>query len=206
VRRFARHVAAAGALAWAGAQGALAKDPRYPDWPCQQLKVPQMALASVWSGPSLEGIDKTKPRDPAETDLVTRLAARRTSMDEAKKLIAAFITGAAAEKLEKAELLFSDLFDTLNAQRTEVMDGIERFSRKQKNLAEAVRGFVVKMRALQDAPNPDAAKIEDVRKQVEWNTRVFEDRQKSTTYVCEVPTIIERRLYELAQVIRQAAK
>ncbi|HEY3795061.1 MAG TPA: hypothetical protein VGM09_24820, partial [Bradyrhizobium sp.] len=64
-----------------------ALDPRYPDWPCQQLKVPGVAIASVWNGPSIEGVD-AKPTDAKEADLVARLAARRTPMDDAKKLIA----------------------------------------------------------------------------------------------------------------------
>src|SRR5271170_674203 len=41
------------------AQSAVALDPRYPDWPCQQLKVPGIAVASVWTGPSIEAIDTT---------------------------------------------------------------------------------------------------------------------------------------------------
>ncbi len=26
----------------------LAADPRYPDWPCAQAKVPEVSLAAVW--------------------------------------------------------------------------------------------------------------------------------------------------------------
>ena len=32
-------------------QVAFAADPRYPDWPCQQAKVPEISLAAVWAGP-----------------------------------------------------------------------------------------------------------------------------------------------------------
>ena len=46
------------------AQPAFALDPRYPDWPCQQLKVPGISVASVWTGPSIEGIDKAEPSTP----------------------------------------------------------------------------------------------------------------------------------------------
>ena len=28
-----------------------AADPRYPDWPCVQAKVPEISLAAVWAGP-----------------------------------------------------------------------------------------------------------------------------------------------------------
>jgi hypothetical protein len=64
-------------------QSALALDPRYPDWPCQQLKVPGISIASVWTGPAIDPND-TKPVDAATADLVARLAARRTPIEEAQ--------------------------------------------------------------------------------------------------------------------------
>ena len=87
------------------AQPARALDPRYPDWPCQQLKVPEISIASVWNGPSIESIDAIKPTDPKEIELVARLAARRTPMDDAKKLIADFVAGTKEQRQEKAKTL-----------------------------------------------------------------------------------------------------
>ncbi|MBV9520895.1 MAG: hypothetical protein JO068_22560, partial [Hyphomicrobiales bacterium] len=29
---------------------------RDPDWPCQQIKVPTISAAAIWSGPPLEGL------------------------------------------------------------------------------------------------------------------------------------------------------
>lgn len=168
--------------------------------------MPQLSAGSIWNGAPIDKLDRNRPRDAAETDFVERLKARRTDMNDARKRIAAYITGTPEEKQRKAQNLFADLFDGLNAQRTSVMAGIERFSRKEKNLAEAVRRDVARLRELQDNPQPEEAKLVDLGQQIEWNTRVFDDRRKSITYVCEVPTIIERRLYELAQAIQQAAK
>src|SRR6202012_387315 len=91
------------------AQPARALDPRYPDWPCQQLKVPEISIASVWNGPPIESIDAVKPTDPKEIELVARLAARRTPMDDAKKLIADFLVGTKEERQEKAKTLFAGL-------------------------------------------------------------------------------------------------
>jgi hypothetical protein len=34
----------------------LAADPRYPDWPCVQAKVPEISLAAVWAGPPLDDV------------------------------------------------------------------------------------------------------------------------------------------------------
>src|ERR1700674_2139314 len=68
------------ALAACLAQPAFALDPRYPDWPCQQLEVPGISIASVWTGPSIEGLDKTESTGPKLAELASRLAARRTPM------------------------------------------------------------------------------------------------------------------------------
>jgi vacuolar-type H+-ATPase subunit I/STV1 len=193
------------ALALCAAQPASAVDPRYPDWPCQQLKVPGISLASVWTGPSIEVIDKTRPLDATEVDLVSRLAARRTPMEDARKLIADFVTGTKEERQEKAKSLFAALFATLDAQRDDVMRGIERFSRKQKDMAEEIRARTRKMQELQDAPNADAAQIDALASQLSWETRVFDDRRKSTAYVCEVPVLIEKRLFDLGSAIQSAA-
>jgi hypothetical protein len=187
-------------------QPAFALDPRYPDWPCQQLKVPEISIASVWTGPAIEDIDKAKPTDPKETELVARLAARRTSMEDARKLIADFVAGTSQEKQQKAERLVAGLYSTLNAQRDEVMGGIERFSRKQKAMAEQIRAKIQKMRQLQDTPNADHAESDELTNQLTWQTRIFEDRQKSTSYVCEVPVLIEKRLFDLARAIQDAMK
>jgi hypothetical protein len=181
---------------------AFALDPRYPDWPCQQLKVPGISIASVWTGPAIEAIDTTKPADPKQAELVSRLAARRTPIEEARKLIAEFMVGTREEKAEKGKRLFAALYATLNAQRDQVMNGIERFSRKQKAMAEEIREQTRKMRELQDKPDADPAQSDQLASQLTWQTRIFDDRRKSTSYVCDVPVLIEKRLFDLAEAIQ----
>jgi hypothetical protein len=136
--------------------------------------------------------------------LVSRLAARRTAMEDARKLIADYVVGTSAEKQEKAKTLFAALYSTLNAQRDEVMNGIERFSRKQKAAADDIREEAQKLREIQDKPNADQAQTEDLASRLAWQTRIFEDRRKSTSYVCEVPVLIEKRLFDLGKAIEGA--
>jgi hypothetical protein len=183
---------------------ACALDPRYPDWPCQQLKVPGISIASVWSGPSIDPLDNTKPADAKEADLVSRLVARRTPIDDARKLIGDYVTGTAEEKQQKAKTLFASVYSTLNAQRDQVMSGIERFSRKQKSMAEEIRANAQKLRQGQDRANADPAQNEELATQLSWQTRIFEDRRKTTGYMCDVPVLIEKRLFDLASVIQSA--
>jgi hypothetical protein len=35
-----------------------------------------------------------------------------------------------------------------------------------------------------------------------WQTRIFEDRRKSASYVCDVPVLIEKRLFDLGRAIQ----
>ena len=111
----------------------LAADPRYPDWPCTQAKVPEISLAAVWAGPPLDDI-KDKWKDDAKVSaLVPKLAARRTSLEDAQKAITEFLASSATDKATTGKLLFAGLFDTLNAQRASVLNGLERITRKQRD-------------------------------------------------------------------------
>jgi hypothetical protein len=181
----------------------LAADPRYPDWPCQQAKVPDISLAAVWAGPSLDDVGSKWKDDDKIAALVAKLAARRTPLEEAQKDIADFLTGTAEEKTTKGKLLFAGLFDTLNAQRSSVMNGLERVMRKQREAVEKVRSDTTALQALQSASSPDHARIDELGNQLTWETRIFEDRRHVIQFVCEVPTAIDQRLFALGREIQQ---
>jgi hypothetical protein len=185
------------------ARPALAADPRYPDWPCAQAKVPDISLAAVWDGPSLDEAAARWKDDAKVSALVSRLAARRTPLDQAEKMVTEFLQETAPKKSETGKLLFAGLFDTLNAQRSSVMNGLERVTRKQREAAEKIRDDTLALQALQDAAAPDQAKVDELGNQLVWETRIFEDRRRVIKFVCEVPTAIDQRLFALGRVIRQ---
>ena len=55
---------------------------------------------------------------------------------------------------------------------------------------------------MQDKPDADPAQSDELGGQLSWQTRIFEDRRKSTSYVCDVPVLIEKRLFDLAAAIQ----
>ncbi|HMI11965.1 MAG TPA: hypothetical protein VK567_10285 [Bradyrhizobium sp.] len=192
------------ALAVAGsAELCFAADPRYPDWPCSQAKVPDVSLAAVWAGPPLDDVASKWKDDAKVSALVPRLAARRTPLDEAQKAITEFLESSAAQKTEMGKLLFAGLFDTLNAQRASVMSGLERVTRKQREAADKIRADTLALQALHGASPPDQPKIDELGNQLVWETRIFEDRSRVIKFVCEVPTAIDQRLFALGRVIQQ---
>ena len=106
--------------------------------------------------------------------------ARRSTSRE--KAIAAFITGPSAEKQDKAKKLFAGLFDTLDQERSEVMSGLERVARKRRSWPTASESDVGTLHQLEDRPGEDPSKITALASQVEWSTRIFEDRRKTIRY------------------------
>src|ERR1700755_1125547 len=95
----------------------VAADPRYPDWPCAQAKVPEISLAAVWAGPPL-GDAETKWKDDEKVSaLVEKVAARKTPLDDAQKAIADYLSSPGTDKTAAGKLVFAGLFERLNAER-----------------------------------------------------------------------------------------
>jgi hypothetical protein len=181
----------------------LRADPRYPDWPCAQPKVSELSTAAMWSGPSIADVGNTWQDDAKVRELVEMISARRTPLNTAQKAIADFVTGNQAEKEQKAKQVFAGVFDVLSAERREVMDGLERVSRKEVELGEKIKSDVANLRELQDKPNADETEVKNLASEIEWSTRIFEERRKTIRYVCEVPGGIEQRVFALARSIQQ---
>jgi hypothetical protein len=179
-----------------------AADPRYPDWPCVQAKVPEVSLAAVWAGPPLDDVANKWKDDGKVSALVARLAARRTPLEDAQKAITEYLNGS-TDKTQSGKLLFSALFDSLNGQRSSVLNGLERVTRKQREAADKIRADTLAMQALQGEAQPDQTKIDDLSNQLVWETRIFEDRRRVIKFVCEVPTAIDQRLFALGRAIQQ---
>jgi hypothetical protein len=197
------HFLLAAALTVLAPMRAEAQQPRVdPDWPCIQRKVPEMSVAQVWSGPPIEETQLQAWRSDADVaELVPELAARRLPIAEAEAEIGKFADelgeGAKAERLT---LLFAGIFASLDRERGDVIDGIERYGRRQKAMAEEIRASQARLSDLRTASpeSPEAATLND---QLLSEIRIFNDRRTSLTYVCEVPTLIEERLFALGRAI-----
>jgi hypothetical protein len=197
----------AGVGAWfavvASTQLCLAADPRYPDWPCAQAKVPEISLAAVWAGPPLGDAEEKWKNDPKVSALVGKAAARKTPLDDAQKAITEFLSAPGTDKMATGKLLFAGLFEQLNAERSSVMGGLERVTRKQRQAADKIRADTIALQALQDVTPPDQPKIDELGNQLVWETRIFEDRRRVVKFVCDVPTAIDQRLFALGRTIQQ---
>jgi hypothetical protein len=170
-------------------------------WPCVQRKVAELSLNSIWQRGDLPDSARRLADDPAVQALAEKLAARRTPMEEANADIKAFAREASANRDGLLQGLFLALFERMKGERSEVMVGIERYGRHQLDLAAKVKTEQQELDRMRNDPKADQAKLASANDQHVWNLRVFDERQKSLSFVCEVPTIIERRLFALARLI-----
>jgi hypothetical protein len=176
------------------------------DWPCIQRRVPELAPAAVWGGPPLPA-PTGQAADPAVTALVERISSRRTPVEEAEAAVAEFIEQVAeAEREAKLTAVFAELFDRLNRERSELMAGIERYGRKQKALAAQIRQEANALNDTRRTGQAEAQEIAERQEKLNWDTRIFNERRASLTYVCEVPVLIEQRLGRLARAIENGLR
>lgn len=59
---------------YAALLSSLHADPRYPDWPCMQPKVPELSAAAMWSGPSIADVGNSWQDDSKVRELVEMIA------------------------------------------------------------------------------------------------------------------------------------
>jgi hypothetical protein len=174
------------------------------DWPCRQVKVANVSVASIWTGPSIDEALKKWRDDASISDLVARITLRRTPIETAEGLIQEFGRAAGGQRNERLTLLFAGVFERLESERSEVIAGLERYGRKQKEDAERLREATQEMRADQDKAGSNPEKLKELSDSLQWKMRIFEERRQAVGYACETPALIEQRLGALARAILSA--
>lgn len=175
------------------------------EWPCVQRRVETLTVAQIWDGPSIEGV-KGWFREPGIPDLIEVLASRRVPLAEAEAAIKAFAEAQPQDKRdEKLTLLFAGLFDKVNSQRRTVMSGIVKYQKSQIARAKELERQSTelgKLERTQKLGQEDTPELAQVREKFTWTQRIFQERQSSIPLACELPVLIEERLYALTRAIR----
>jgi len=83
------------------------------------------------------------------------------------------------------------------------MNGIERFTRQHAAFANRIRDEIAELRRMRDA-DANAREIDELANRIDWDTRIFEERRKTVRYACEVPILVEQRLFALARTIQES--
>jgi hypothetical protein len=194
----------AAALAAFLALPAAAADFSDPDWPCIQRKVPNLSWGMMWTGLPIDESLGDWREDEAVRGLVPTLAVRRTPMEEAEARIAGFAEDLGQEADRRLALLFKGVFELIDRERAQIVSGIGRYARKQQALADridAARAELAELRALEEPDFDQQDRMEELEDRIKWDTRVFDERKQSLTYVCESPVILEKRAFAIARAI-----
>lgn len=178
-------------------------DPEPEDWPCVQRMVPELSAAIVWTGPPVDEVAGAWRGDAQIDALAGKLSARRTPMEEANEAIAAYAQGLGADKDRKLTMLFAAVLELINTNRRQVLDGIRRAARRQVALADKIEAQTAEL----DQIPADGAPAEQERRsalqqQLLWDSRIFDERQHSISFVCETPVLLEQRLFALGREIQ----
>ena len=188
-----------------GAVPALAADPANPDWPCVQRKVAALTSVQMWDGPAVDDLTGWRDRDDIRK-LIAVLASRRVPIDKAVEVVTQFADAQPSDKRDDAlKLLFAGLLDVVNNDRAAVMSGIERFQQRQKVRAAEIERQGAVLRQLRERAASDQnarSELAAAEDRHQWDVRVFTERQQSLPLACEVPVLIEQRLFELGREIR----
>jgi hypothetical protein len=185
-------------LALVAAAPAYAAGPPDRDWPCQQRRQPHLSIAQVWAGPVPDAAEEALAATPEIQGVAQVIALRRTPMPDAEADIAAFADGHDAEGLVA---LFAATFGHIDGNRARIMDGITRYAHKQTEMEARIEDLRHQFAALDAADPKDFDKMDEVEKQLDWSTRIFQDRQQALIYVCETPVILEQRAFALGRAV-----
>lgn len=195
-------------LAAALALPAVAADFSDPDWPCVQRKVVNLSWGMMWTGLPIDESLGDWRDDPEIRALAETIAVRRTPIEEAEARIAAFADGLGEDRERRLALLFKAAFELIDRERAQIVNGIGRYARKQAGLAERIDEARIEFAALTEAERAAEGedldrldRIEELEDQIAWDTRIFDERQRSLTYVCESPVLLEQRAFALARAI-----
>lgn len=185
---------------------ALAQPKADPDWPCVQRKVSTLSPGTVWTGPDLEAAGPWGD-DYEAASLAQKIASRRTELGEVDPLLDEFVAKAGDEKAKRLTRVFAGVFEVVNNERNRVIGGITRYAQGQRRMAERIRQEADQISSVKDGPSANDARempkeASELETKFAWDRRIFQERSQSLSYVCEVPTLLEQRLGEVARKIQ----
>ena len=186
------------------------KDKPPKKWPCDQVYNPQLNLSTIWQGPSIESALKDWWKHDDVIEYVNILSDPTLDEEVGKQLINEFAkkyTYAGlikkAEQKEKLIFLFAGLYQKAKDRRSRQYKGIIKFVDRQEDLRKAIGSSSKLIRKYRkEKLDQKSIKYKDAASQLEWNTKVFDQRTKLTEYICEEPVFNTQRLgYQSREIL-----
>lgn len=172
-----------------------------PTWPCIQRKVARLSVGLMWPIPIDPEFEPSAELRPEIDALAESLSLRRIDLTELEPDVAAFAQSVDGDP-QLLGLVFAEVFNALSNRRTRIIEGIEDFSLGQIALSEKIDMARVEMDAIMAKAEPDFDRVDQLEEQLDWDQVIYSDRQKSITYLCETPVLLEKRLFEVARMLQ----
>ena len=179
------------------------------EWPCEQVERPEISIGSVWHGPDPESAAAADwHSEPAVAALVEQIAPRRMPQDQAIDAVHRFSAGYKDDRDKVLTAVFAGLFETMSHERSQIIQGIKHFNSRQDSLSQRIQEGWKQMDALD--PNSSDPKVAEQRmtlqQTIDWDSRVFDDREHLLPVICQQPSVIEQRLFALSRAIQDDMK
>jgi len=177
-----------------------------PPLPCIQRKVPEISVGVVWAGPPLYVDDQSWRKTKDVVALVEQTISRRLEIEQATEAIDEFVREDGKDKRRKLMQTFTGQFQLINQERREIIAGIGRYARRQVDLAVKIKEQINELNVLDGQNSATAEQLkrrEQLSEQLNWDTRVYDEREQSLRYVCETPVLLEQRLFALGRHIAE---
>lgn len=172
------------------------------DWPCVQRLIPELSWSAIWSGPSIEELERDWWDDDEVGRTVRFAASRDTRSQDALERVNAFLEGVAEADEERLSLLFSGLFERIGRERSRTIDAIRRYTRGQVVQLEKIGSLVDELEQARAGEDADRQRVQRLENEIFWERKVFEDRQASLRALCEQPYLLEERLSRMVRSIQ----
>jgi hypothetical protein len=186
-----------------------ARDKSKPTWPCVQRKILTLTSTQVWDGPAVEDV-KGWENDHGIRDIVLMLSDRRVPIGLAESRLVEYAKGETNElRATHLTLVFAGVFDRLHSLRNSVMSALERYLRAQQERAaelERQGEEIAHLKAEASSNEAAKAKLDAALEQFVWAQKIFEERQESLTFACELPVRIDARIFALGKATSELMK
>jgi hypothetical protein len=174
-----------------------------PDWPCPQRLVLKLSPAQFWSGPRVEPAGDWE-REAEVAALVRKISPRSVSIEQGETLIRTFASGLGEDRARVLALAFTGLLEETNRQRADLIERIQGFARRQRELADIAARAGEDLRKIpQDATGKDAERRQDLEQRRHYVVKAFEETQRTLRYACEAPVQLETRLGVFARALQE---
>ncbi len=189
-------------LVFSAPRHGLAEEDYESEWPCVQRLVDGIPLSTVWQGPSVEEYAAVWWEDETLLPLVDELLDETLTEKESTDIINGYAATLGEDKEKKLLALFSGLFQRSSELRARQIRGIKQFYRRQVERAEHLGLMSEELRKMgKEGIGEESPEYVGLSETLIWNTRIYDERNKLTDYVCEEPVFLEQRLGVQARVI-----